>query len=51
MLLFFQGPYSLLHHPYAYVHDHVAGWHSFDHLLLESIAVRPVHHMLRNHGE
>lgn len=29
----------------------MAGWHSFDHLLLESVAVCVVYHMLRNHGE
>lgn len=45
-----QGPYTLLHHLNAYVHDHVAGWHSFDHLLLESVAVCVVYHMLHNHG-
>lgn len=45
-----QGPYSLLYHPYAYVYDHVAGWHSSDHLFLESFAVCLVYHMLCNHG-
>lgn len=49
--LFFQSPYSLLYHPDAYVYNHVAGWHSFAHLFLESTAVCLVYNMLRNHGE